>query len=223
MELELFLARGAKEDLLEVIRSIADMVNVHFIRQKEPLGLGHAILQARQHVGDEPFAVLLGDEIFAGPRPCLGELIDQYEATGGGSVVAVRPVPREEVRRYGVIDPEEGEEGPLYRVRRLVEKPEPEEAPSHLAVVGRYIIHPDIFGILADLPPGKNGEIQLTDALDILCRRRPVYAYEVQSRRYDVGNKLGYIQATVEFALERPDLGPALREYLRALVDRVPS
>lgn len=218
IELESFLAKGDKEALLEQIRSIAEMVNVHFIRQKEALGLGHAILQARQHVGDEPFAVLLGDEIFTGAEPCLGELIGQFQANGG-SVIAVRPVPREQVRRYGVIDPVAAAgNGPLYRVRRLVEKPEPEEAPSNLSVVGRYVIEPEVFAVLADLPPGKNGEIQLTDALDILCRTRSVFGYETRAKRYDVGDKLGYIQATVEYALARRDLGPALASYLQALV-----
>jgi UTP--glucose-1-phosphate uridylyltransferase len=217
IELEQHLELGAKTDILEEVRGIAEMVNVHFIRQKEALGLGHAILQARQHVGDEPFAVLLGDEVFRGSQPCLGELIEQHEALGGGSVIAVRPVPMDQVNRYGVILPEHlGDR--LHRVLAMVEKPAPHMAPSNLSVVGRYIIEPKVFGVLEYTPPGRNGEIQLTDALDVLAQRGRVYAYQPRALRYDVGNKIGYIQATLEFALARPDLESDVKDYLRELL-----
>ncbi|BDG62439.1 UTP--glucose-1-phosphate uridylyltransferase GalU [Caldinitratiruptor microaerophilus] len=215
LELEYHLQQQQKDDLLDRVREIADLVDIHFIRQKQPLGLGHAILQAWRHVGDEPFAILLGDEIFTGAEPCLVELIRQHERHGG-SVVAVREVPREQVSRYGIVRAEPMG-GRLHRVLDLVEKPDPAHAPSTMAVVGRYIVDPGIFPILADLPPGHSGEIQLTDGLRTLLRRSPVFAYEVESERYDVGEKLGYLRATVEFALAREDIGPAFREYLRSL------
>lgn len=215
LELELHLQQQQKDELLDRVREIADLVDIHFVRQKEPLGLGHAILQARRHVGQEPFAVLLGDEIFTGPEPCLSELIRQHEKHGG-SIVAVREVPPEHVHRYGIVQAERVADR-LYRVTDLVEKPEAAEAPSNMAVVGRYIIQPEIFSILANQPPGKNGEIQLTDGLRALLRVSPVYAYEVEAQRYDVGEKLGYLQATVEFALRRGDVGPAFRAYLESL------
>lgn len=217
IELELHLRQGDKGDLLAEIQGIAEMVNIHFIRQKYPLGLGHAILQARMHVGNEPFAVMLGDELFRGSRPCLAELIDRHEALGTGSLIAVREERSEDLRHYGVVDPEPlGDR--LYGVKGMVEKPEPEHAPSNLAVVGRYIIEPEIFDILAGLDPGKNGEVQLTDGLDRLRCIRPVYATEVEARRLDVGNKIGYLQATVEFALSREDLGPHFRAFLTNLL-----
>lgn len=220
LELEAFLAQGRKEELLHTVRSIGDLVDIHFIRQKAPLGLGHAIAQARRHVGREPFAVLLGDELFAGAEPCLAQLIRQHERHGG-SVIAVREVPPEQVRRYGIMQGEPAGER-LHRIAALVEKPEPERAPSTLAVVGRYVLDPEVFEILADLPPGKHGEIQLTDALQILARRQPVYGYEVEGRRYDVGEKLGYLQATVEFALEREELAEPFRRYLAAVLGLAP-
>lgn len=233
VELEHFLEDGRKDSMVETMRDIANLADIHFIRQKEPRGLGHAIYQARHHVGDEPFAVLLGDEVFVGDEPCLTELMRAY-AGGGGTVVAVCRVPRDEVNRYGVVRsaPEGGHErsGPasgtvmadggrnnVFPVADLVEKPSPEDAPSDLAVVGRYIIEPAIFDILATLPPGVNGEIQLTDALRVLAARGTVHATTVVGRRYDVGNKLGFLQATVELALERPDLGDDFRRYLQEL------
>ncbi len=216
IELETFLEQGQKEKLLHAVRSISNMVDIHFIRQKEPLGLGHAVAQARRHVGNEPFAVLLGDEVFTGRGPCIGELVQQHEQHGG-SVIAVREVPLEQVRRYGVVQSIPA--GPRrHRVTELIEKPEPEFAPSTLAVAGRYVLEPEIFPILADLPPGKNGEIQLTDALQILAQRRPIYGYETTCHRYDVGEKLGYLQATVEFALQRDDLAEPFRRYLCELL-----
>ncbi|MFZ5825018.1 MAG: UTP--glucose-1-phosphate uridylyltransferase GalU [Bacillota bacterium] len=219
IELEHHLSNSSHDSILEEVRSISELVNVHFVRQKVALGLGHAVLQARQHVGNEPFAVLLGDEIFTGKKPCLKELIDVRESAGGGSVIAVRPVPMEQVSRYGVIAGENKGNG-LHRVAQMVEKPAPEAAPSNLAVVGRYIIDPQIFEILDKTLPGRGGEIQLTDALNELAQTQVVFGYETQAARYDVGNKLGYIQATLEFALARPDLEESLTAYLKELLAR---
>lgn len=205
-------------DLLATVRHVEDMADIHFIRQKQPLGLGHAIFQARKHVGDEPFAVLLPDEVFVGEPPCLQQLIAKQEETGG-SVIAVRSVPEDEVSRYGVIEPEPV--GPrLSRALHLVEKPSVSEAPSNLAIVGRYVLDPRLFDILADLPPGRNREIQLTDGLRELNRVSPVYAYEPVAQRYDVGDKLGYIVATIELALTRSELAEGLSTYLTEVMQR---
>ncbi|HHY47071.1 MAG TPA: UTP--glucose-1-phosphate uridylyltransferase GalU [Firmicutes bacterium] len=216
IELEHALKRSNKDDLLEEVQDISNMVNVHFIRQKEALGLGHAVYQARWHVGDEPFAVLLGDEIFYSEQPCLAQLISLYEKIKG-TVIAVRPVPREETGRYGIVKPGESVNG-AFRVVDLVEKPDPQAAPSNLAVIGRYILSPEIFDILLTLSPGVGGEIQLTDALRVLAQRSPVYAFEPRGRRYDVGEKLGFLKATVEFALRRPGLGDEFRRYLEEVL-----
>lgn len=216
LELEYYLERGRKEELLEEIRDISNMVNIHFIRQKEALGLGHAIYHARWHVGDEPFAVMLGDEIFESDPPCLAQLIECHRALGG-SIIGVRAVPPEDTSRYGIISPD-GRVGDCIKVSDLVEKPQPGRAPSNLAVIGRYIIDPSIFEILENQKPGVGGEIQLTDALRVLCRRKPLYAWEVKGKRYDVGDKLGFLKATVEFALKRPDIGAAFRSYLLELL-----
>lgn len=220
LELELML-EGRHGELLAAVRRLSDMADIHFIRQKQPMGLGHAVYQARRHVGNEPFAVLLGDEVFIGATPCLKQLIDTYEETGG-SVIAVRPVPLEEVSRYGVIAPEPAGER-LHRAVDLVEKPSVTKAPSNLAIVGRYVLDPAIFEILSDLPPGRNGEIQLTDGLRELNRFSQVYAYEPAVKRYDVGEKLGFIQATIELALERNELADGLRVYLEDLVAGRPT
>lgn len=222
VELENHLLSGSRTDMFEQVRSIADMVNVHFIRQKEALGLGHAVLQARYHIGDEPFAVLLGDEIFCGDKPCLSELMEQSEATGGSTVVAVRAVEIEQVSQYGVVDPVTVGSG-LHRIKGMVEKPLPSSAPSNLAIVGRYIITPAVFRILEQTEPGRGGEIQLTDALSALAADEPAYAYEVSSPRYDVGNKLGYLEATLEVALARPDLAASVRDLVRAVYERTLS
>lgn len=214
--LEEFLADKGKADLLALVREIGSLARLHYLRQKEPLGLGHAVLCARQFVGNEPFAVLLGDDIVRSKRPCLQQLIDLY-AEMPGTILAVTEVPPEEVSKYGILDAEPLRDG-VYRVRDMVEKPRPEEAPSRLAVIGRYVISPRIFPILAATPPGAGGEIQLTDALRVLCREEPVYGLIFRGRRYDVGDKLGYLKATVEFALDRPDLGPEFEAYLKELV-----
>lgn len=216
VELETVLTRGNKSDMLSTVRDLGNMADIHFIRQKEQLGLGHAIYQARRHVGNEPFAVLLGDEIYMGDKPCLAQLIDVH-AEIGGSVIGVNQVPWSDVRRYGVIRPHAlGTR--RYRALELVEKPPVAEAPSNLAIIGRYVLDPGIFDVLADLPPGRNGEIQLTDGLNRLNQTRPIYAYDPVCRRYDVGEKLGYLQATVELALTRPDLAGQLTAYLHELV-----
>ncbi len=215
-ELEEFLRAKGKTEQLELVGRIGRLADVHYIRQKEALGLGHAVLCARKFVGGEPFAVLLGDDLVRSKKPCLEQLIDLY-AELPGTVLAVAEVPPEDVSKYGILDAEPVREG-VYRVKDLVEKPPRDKAPSRLAVIGRYVISPSIFSILAETPPGAGGEIQLTDALRVLCREEPVYGLIFEGRRYDTGDKLGYLQATVEFALERPDLGADFRAYLKQLL-----
>lgn len=215
MELESVLAEKDPR-LLETVRSIGQMADIHFVRQKEQLGLGHAIYQARRHVGNEPFAVLLGDEVFVGTPPCLAQMVQLQQVTGGNAI-AVREVPREHVHRYGIVNATPLGPGQHY-VNSLVEKPDPSTTSSNLAIVGRYILQPSIFDVLAELPPGKNGEIQLTDGLSVLLRSEPIYGLETTARRYDVGDKLGYLQATVEFALAREaELAEPFRDYLQEL------
>ena len=203
VELELTLKAQGKYDLLGLVQELS-RVTIHYVRQKEPKGLGHAVLCAKHFVGDEPFAVLLGDDIMDAEVPVLKQLMDVYEDCEG-SVLGVQEVPKDRVSSYGVVKPVAVKER-LWRADDLVEKPSVEEAPSRLAVLGRYIISPEIFGILEKTEPGRGGEIQLTDALKKLSEREPVYAYEFEGRRYDVGDKQGYLEATVDFALTRPDL-----------------
>lgn len=219
VELELHLRRDGKADLLERIRAIPSLVDVYFVRQPEPRGLGDAVATARAFVGEEPFAVLLGDELFHGEAPCIGQLMAQY-ARVGASVVGLREVDPGEVDRYGVVDAE-AVAPRLWRARDLVEKPRPEAAPSRLAIVGRYVLEPDVFEALAATRPGVGGEIQLTDALRLLAARGRVYGYEVEGERYDVGNKMGFLRATVEYALRDPELGPAFAAYLSGLAPRL--
>ena len=219
-ELEKILETQGKHDLLASIRQISDSIHFSYVRQKEALGLGHAILMARELVGDEPFAVLLGDDIIDAPVPCLRQMLDAYEAHPG-SIIAIQEVPRETISNYGVISGEpvhhNGESDRLYQLSDLVEKPTAAAAPSNLAVIGRYILEPEIFDALCSTPPGAGGEIQLTDALRALLRHRPIYGYRFDGNRYDAGDKLGFLKATVEFALRRDDLGPAFRQYLKSL------
>ena len=216
--LEHELARKGKQDLLDVVRETTD-VNVHYVRQKYMRGLGDAILCARSFVGDEPFAVLLGDDVVYHPeRSALRQLIDIYEETGG-SVLGCQIVSDEQVSSYGIVGGETLENRRLMRVSDMVEKPSLEEAPSRMAVLGRYIIRPEIFSILSETKPGKGGEIQLTDALKVLAQREAVYAYDFEGKRYDLGDKLGFLEATVEFALRRPDLGGPFQAYLKKIVD----
>jgi UTP--glucose-1-phosphate uridylyltransferase len=214
-ELEYYLQERGKLEELAQIKSISDLATVSYVRQKEPLGLGHAILCARPLVGEQPFGVLLGDDIIVAKVPCLRQLLDVYEAHGG-PVVAVMRVPREEIGRYGVIAARPLG-GNVFEVQDLVEKPHPREAPSDLAIIGRYVLTPDIFPILADTAPDARGEIQLTNGLRALRARRPIYAVEFEGKRHDTGEKLGFLKAQVEFALARPDLADAFRAWLKTL------
>ena len=215
--LEQELMRKGRQDLLNVLRETTD-VNVHYVRQKYMRGLGDAILCARAFVGDEPFAVLLGDDVVYHPqRPALRQLIDVYEETGG-SVLGCQNVADAQVSSYGIVAGTMQNER-LMRVSDMIEKPALAEAPSRMAVLGRYIIRPEIFSILQNTEPGKGGEIQLTDALKVLAQRDTVYAYNFEGRRYDLGDKLGFLEATVEFALRRSDLGDPFRAYLKQLAE----
>lgn len=212
MELETVLSRGTNNEMLSSVREIGNLADIHFIRQKEQLGLGHAIYQARRHIGDEPFAVLLGDEVFMGDSPCLAQLMEVH-AEVGGSVIGANRVPMSEVHRYGIMAPEPMGER-LCRATDLVEKPSANDAPSDLAIIGRYILDPRIFEVLEQVQPGRNGEIQLTDGLRLLNTFSPVYGYIPDTTRYDVGDKLGYLKATVELALHREGLGKEFEAFL---------
>ncbi|WP_426447258.1 UTP--glucose-1-phosphate uridylyltransferase GalU [Paenibacillus sp. S-38] len=219
-ELETLLEMNGKDELLELVQSVSNLADVHYIRQKQPLGLGHAVLCARKFIGDEPFAVLLGDDIIQSDPPCLQQMMDLHEQTQA-SVIGCQEVPWNDVDKYGIISPAAGRQGEAWRtVEDLVEKPERDAAPSNLAVIGRYILTPDIFSILEDSAPGRGGEIQLTDALRILNRHRQMAAFPIPGRRFDVGDKLGYIEATIEMALEREDLREPLLEYLQRRINR---
>lgn len=217
VELEVFLQDNNKTEMLELVQDIAHMVDIHYVRQKEAKGLGHAIYCARKFIGDEPFAVLLGDDIIHAEVPVLKQLINCYEAHPG-TVVGVQEVADENVSKYGIVAPQQIEKN-VYRALDLVEKPSLEEAPSNLAILGRYIIEPDIFAILENLPAGRGGEIQLTDALRVLAKQGRVYSCAFDGKRYDVGDKLGFIMATIEYALRRGDLSEVLQNYLTNLVD----
>lgn len=222
-ELESELKRKGKTSLLNMVEDISHFVNLYYIRQKEAKGLGHAISYARAFVGSEPFAVLLGDDIVVSQRPAIGQLMDVYEKYGK-PVLGVQPVPHGEADKYGIVSPAAGElDERLHKVNDLVEKPPIKSAPSNLAILGRYIITPDIFDILAVQKPGKNGEIQLTDALNKLCSRQGMYAYEFEGKRYDVGDKLGFLKATVEIALSRGDLSQSFGAYLKSIVRELPD
>ena len=219
-ELEQFLANKNKPELAEQVRHISNLVHVSYIRQKEPLGLGHAVLTAKELVGDEPFAVLLGDVIIDGPRPATRQLVDVYEATGLGAI-AVEEVPREQVHLYGVVDAVPSDDkrwgDRLLRISNLVEKPTAENAPSNLAVTGRYLLPPEIFDCIERTPPGRGGELQLTDALLILAREMGLWAYIYEGKTYDAGDKLGFLKATVEFGMKNPEFGDEFRAYLKNL------
>ncbi len=215
-ELEYYLNDRGKMEELAQIKTISELASVSYVRQKEPLGLGHAILCARPFVGDEPFGVFLGDDIIGPtPVPCMRQLLDVFERLGG-PVLAIARVPRDRIQQYGVIA---GRNigGNVWEIDDLVEKPRPQDAPSDLAIIGRYVLTPDIFPILADTAADARGEIQLTDALRALRRRRPMHAVAFEGKRYDTGDKIGFLKATVEFALARPDLGDEFRAYLRSL------
>lgn len=217
VELELELEKAGKCELLEQVREISDMVNIYYIRQKEPLGLGHAISCARSFIGDEPFAVLLGDDIVHNPdKPCLKQIIDtyyEYKTT----ILGVQEVEPEDVSKYGIVDGKHIEDR-VYKVKDLIEKPSVDDAPSNIAILGRYILNPLIFEILEHTKPGKGGEIQLTDALKELAKTEAIYAYNFEGRRYDVGDKQGFLEATVEYALRDEDLRDEFLDYLTHIV-----
>jgi UTP--glucose-1-phosphate uridylyltransferase len=216
-ELEYRLEQSGKHDDLKQVREISDMAQIHYIRQKEPMGLGAAVAMAEPHVGAEAFAVLLGDDIVP-QGDLLPNLIDVYDRYGR-SVIAVKEVPRSEIHLYGAIRPEFVEEN-LARVAGIVEKPQPEDAPSNYAAIGRYVLTPEIFDALRETPPDAGGEVQLTDALNLLASQQAVYAHIFEGIRYDIGKKLDYLRATVELAIDREDLGPEFRAFLADLVQR---
>ncbi|MBH5317309.1 UTP--glucose-1-phosphate uridylyltransferase GalU [Paenibacillus sp. GSMTC-2017] len=218
MELEHMLAAKSKFELLQEVRKSSDMVDIHYIRQKEAKGLGHAIWCARKFIGDEPFAVLLGDDIISAKKPCLRQMIEKYEQYGS-SVIGVQRVHEDAVSRYGIVDGMEMESN-FHRINHLVEKPSKEAAPSNMAIMGRYILTPEIFDILGNQEPGSGGEIQLTDAIAELNKCKAVFAYEFEGKRYDVGEKMGFIQTTIEFALQREDLRYELLDYLTRTMER---
>jgi UTP--glucose-1-phosphate uridylyltransferase len=212
IELEALLEKKGKFEDLQKIRAISEMAEIFYVRQKEPLGLGHAVGCAAKFVKDEPFAVLLGDDIIYNEVPCIKQLVDVYNQKGS-TVLGVQPVTREQVSKYGIVDAK-GESGATVKVNSLIEKPALEQAPSNLAVLGRYVIDAEIFSILEETAPGAGGEIQLTDALNMLAQIKPVWAHTFQGRRYDVGDRLGFLEATVEYALRRDDLAADLRAFL---------
>lgn len=217
VELELELEQKGKQEMLEMVRDISNMVNIHYIRQKEPKGLGHAIHCAKSFIGNEPFAVLLGDDIVDCETPCLKQLIsayDEYKTT----ILGVQEVAKEDTNKYGILDVKHIEDR-VYKVKDMVEKPSVEEAPSNVAILGRYIITPAIFDILENQEPGKGGEIQLTDALKTLGNQEAIYAYNFEGRRYDVGDKFGFLEATIDFALKRDNLRDDLINYMKKVVN----
>ncbi len=220
-ELEHLLEERGDIEMLRRVRHISDLAQISYVRQKEQLGLGHAVLMARELVGHEPFAVILSDDVVASERPCIGQLIHAYGETHS-TVVAVMEVPPDETDRYGIIDPappdgEAGRDPRLHRVKGLVEKPPAGTAPSNLAIIGRYVLTPKIFEKLEQTPHGAGGEIQLTDALEALMEEQDIYGYAFEGVRYDAGTTMGWLKASVELALQRPDMGPELRRYLAGL------
>ncbi len=218
-ELEKMLEERGKNDLLTIVRQISDMVRVSYVRQKEAMGLGHAVLMAKDLVGEEPFAVLLADDVIDAEVPCLKQMREVHEETGA-SVIATQVVEGDMISSYGVIDakPVEGKwKGRLFEIKGMVEKPKKEDAPSNLAIIGRYILTPRIFDCLENTPLGKGGELQLTDGMRELLNHEKIYGFTFEGKRHDTGDKLGFLKATVEFALKRPDLGGEMREYLKSL------
>ena len=209
-ELEHKLRELGNSEALSEVQRIASMADIFYIRQKEQLGLGHAILCAKKHVGNEPFAVMLGDDIVVNERPCIGQLVEAFEEVGS-SVVGVEQVPRSRISRYGVIKGKRFRDD-LYKVEDLVEKPAADEAPSDLAIIGRYVFQPEIFTFLEKIGPGKGGEYQLTDAMRLLCRRKGLYGLKFKGRRFDIGSKADYVRATIALSMERKDLADELRQ-----------
>ena len=217
LDLEQNLEAKGKDDLLAIVREAASLAKVHSVRQGEALGLGHAVLQARQHVGDESFVVVLGDDIVDPDVAYLEQLLAAHESSGR-AVVALMEVPDSEVDKYGIAEVEETDTDGVFRITRLVEKPPRDEAPSNLAIIGRYVLPAEIFDVLENLPPGAGGEIQLTDGLQALAADEPIVGVRLDGVRHDAGDKLGFLKATVDFALRRDDLGPAFREWLTEVV-----
>ena len=223
-ELENHLRKKGRQDLLKIVQEVSEMVTLVSVRQKEPLGLGHAVLCAKKAVGDEPFAVLLGDDLIDASVPCIRQMIDIYEelsrglnsSAPGPALIAIQKVPRTEAHLYGIIKGRKIKDR-VYRIEDMVEKPEKGTAPSNLAIIGRYILPPEIFEILERVRPDRKGEIQLTNGLRELNKRAPVYGYEFFGDRYDAGDKLGYLEANIAFALKHPELGPKLKRYLKTL------
>ena len=217
-ELEQVLSAREKKDVLAEMRRISNMVNVTYVRQKEALGLGHAVLMSREAVGGEPFAVMLGDDIIDAPVPCMSRMVSLFEKLQS-SIIATCEVPRSQISSYGVIKgvPVEGFGGRVYRVQDVVEKPAADKAPSNMAIIGRYVLTPEIFNILESTERGAGGDIQLTDGIRQLLEQQPVYAYMIEGTRHDAGDKLGFLKATVEFALKRSGLGDEFRSYLKQL------
>ncbi len=215
VELELELERSGKEEMLKMVRDISEMANIHTIRQKEPRGLGHAIYTARHFIGKEPFAVLLGDDVVVAKKPCLAQMLDVYNEYQT-SVLGVQKVAREVVNKYGIVDCKAVDDR-VYKVHDLVEKPSVEDAPSEIAILGRYVITPDIFDFLATQDEGAGGEIQLTDSLRRLSKEQAMYCYDFKGHRYDVGTKIGFLQANIEFALRNPEVSKEMREYIMRL------
>jgi len=216
VELESALTEKNKNDLLEQIQKISNMASFNYTRQKSPLGLGHAILCASQIIGNEPFAVFLGDDIIDSQKPCMKQMIEKFEEVNS-CVVALQEVAQSETKSYGIIAPETSN-GRMHKIKDMIEKPDSKDAPSRLAIIGRYILTPDIFDILKETLPGKNGEIQLTDALKTLLNSQEMYGYEFEGTRYDTGDKLGFLKATVDFALKREDLSVDFKEHLKKVV-----
>lgn len=214
-ELEHVLEKKGDGELLRKLQNISELADICYIRQKEQLGLGHAILVTKELIGDEPFAVFLPDDLIQAGVPAMKQMIEVYNRYQH-SVIAIEPIAKEDTKAYGIIKPKQVEDR-VYQVLSLVEKPEPKDAPSNLAIVGRYILTPEIFGMLEKTAPGKGGEIQLTDGLRLLLEKQPIYAYQFEGTRYDTGMPLGFLKASVEFALNRPDIGAKFRDYLRQL------
>ncbi len=216
VELELELEKSGKEEMLKMVREISEMANIHTIRQKEPRGLGHAIYTARHFIGREPFAVLLGDDVVVAKKPCLAQMLDVYNEYQT-SVLGVQKVPHEVVNKYGIVDCKLVDDR-VYKVHDLVEKPPTDKAPSDIAILGRYIITPDIFEYLENQDAGTGGEIQLTDSLRRLSKDQAMYCYDFKGHRYDVGTKIGFLQANIEFALRNPEVADEMRSYLARLI-----
>ncbi len=215
LELEMALREKGDFERLAEVQRVSELANIVYVRQKQQLGIGHAVLQTKDLVGDEPFVLFFPDDVIVSDRPVAGQMMSVFEEFGG-PVLGVQRVPKEEISQYGIVEGEPVREG-VWRVRSLVEKPDPDEAPSDLGIVGRYVLTPDVFEVIERTPPGKNGEIQITDALNTLAGQRSMFAYQFEGTRYDTGRPLGFLQASIELALRRPDIGPKLREYLRKL------